>query len=292
MDRQAKPYTRNCEIQPHMVLPEGLYRMALGVEYQGSEFRGFQVQPHDERTVQGHLHAALSNIANEPITLVCAGRTDSGVHATGQVVHFDCVNPRPVKAWLMGVNTKLPDAIAVRWARHVPLDFHARFSATHRTYRYVIQNTKTRPGILRNAVTWDKRRLNLAAMDAAAQQLVGEHDFSAFRASICQANSPVRSIHYISIRQLSDYVVIEVRANAFLHHMVRNLVGVLGAIAAGEKPVAWAAQVLASRDRTQAGVTAPAAGLYLVDVGYDSAFDLPRLALGPGFMELPLHAPA
>ncbi|WP_345426752.1 tRNA pseudouridine(38-40) synthase TruA [Halioxenophilus aromaticivorans] len=264
-------------------------RVALGVEYTGSGFRGFQFQKHDTQTVQGYLHKALSNIANEAIELVCAGRTDAGVHATGQVIHFDTVAKRELKAWTMGANTQLPDGIAITWAQDVAMEFHARFSARARTYRYIIQNTSGRPAIQNGLVTWDKRRLNLGHMRAAASVLVGEHDFSSFRAAQCQARNPVREVHYIDIIDYQPYIVIEIRANAFLHHMVRNIVGVLASIAAGEKPVDWALQVLQQRDRTKGGITAPPSGLYLVDVHYPTFSRLPKAPPGPGFLQLPLQ---
>lgn len=287
--KSEKPYTANCEVLPGMVVPEGITRWALGVEYAGGVFRGFQAQPHDPQTVQGHLQRALSSIANEEITLVCAGRTDAGVHATGQVVHFDTRAKRVERAFTLGMNTQLPDQVAVRWAQPVPMAFHARFSARHRTYRYIIENTPSRPAIQNGLVTWDKRRLDVDAMAEAAGKLVGEHDFSSFRAAQCQARNPIRTIEYLTLERYQNFIVIEIRANAFLHHMVRNIVGVLSAIGAGEKPVSWVDTVLSARDRTQAGVTAPAAGLYLVSVGYPEAFTLPNTTPGPSFLPLPLH---
>ncbi|WP_317929933.1 tRNA pseudouridine(38-40) synthase TruA [Halioxenophilus sp. WMMB6] len=266
-----------------------MQRIALGVEYNGGLFRGFQVQKHDPKTVQGMLHLALSDIAAEPIELVCAGRTDAGVHASGQVIHFDTMAERPLKAWTMGVNTKLPDQIAVQWSKAVPFSFHARFSAQSRTYRYIILNSPTRPGIQNGLVTWDKRCLDLTVMRQAAALLEGEHDFSSFRAAQCQAKSPVRTIHYLKIIEHSPFIIIEVSANAFLHHMVRNIVGVLTTIAAGEKPLSWVNHVLEARDRCQGGVTAPAAGLYLVNVAYPGNFGLPGSRPGPGFLEIPLQ---
>jgi len=286
-----KTYSRNCEVLPGMAVPEGMTRWALGVEYNGTPFRGFQVQSHDPITVQGHLHTAISNVADEQIALVCAGRTDAGVHATGQVIHFDTLAQRPSRAWTLGANTQLPDAIAITWASPVNFDFHARFSAEHRVYRYVIQNTPSRPAIQNGAVTWDKRRLDLAAMRKAAAFLIGEHDFSSFRAAQCQARSPIRRVHYLEIHEIEPFIVIEICANAFLHHMVRNIVGVITTIAAGEQPVSWAQDVLNHRDRTKGGITAPAAGLYLVQVGFPSRFNLPMSRPGPGFMSLPLRQP-
>ena len=188
----------------------------------------------------------------------------------------------------MGANTKLPDSIAIRWARPAPLSFHARFSAQSRTYRYIILNTATRPGIENGLVTWDKRTFDLELMRKAANVLVGEHDFSSFRASQCQAKSPVRRIDYLQVIDLKPYIMVEVRANAFLHHMVRNIVGVLATIGAGEKKLEWAKSVLAARDRTQGGITAPAAGLYLVHVAYPAEFGLVLSNPGPSFLSHPL----
>ncbi|GAB2196082.1 tRNA pseudouridine(38-40) synthase TruA [Sessilibacter sp. MAH4] len=284
-----KEYSPNCEILPGMTVPANVRRIALGVEYDGSVFRGFQIQPHDPQTVQQALHDSLSDIANEPISLVCAGRTDSGVHASGQVIHFDLTVDRPERAWTLGVNTKLPDQIAVKWAKSVDLSFHARFSAGSRTYRYIIQNTPARPGIFNKKVTWDKRTLDIQSMYQASQLLVGEHDFSSFRASQCQAVSPIRRVHYIDIGVMHDFIIIEIQANAFLHHMVRNIVGVLLTIGAGEKPLGWMQEVLDAKDRTAGGVTAPPHGLYLVHVEYPAHFAIPTPIPGPGFLTHPLR---
>ncbi len=281
-------YTPNCEILPEMETPEGLRRICLGLEYDGQTFRGFQIQLHDSLTVQQALHDALSSIADSDISLVCAGRTDSGVHASGQVVHFDICVDRPVRAWTLGANTKLPDQIAIQWAQEVSTDFHARFSAKNRSYRYIIQNTPARPGIFNKKVTWDKRRLDIALMRQAANCLVGTHDFSSFRASQCQARSPIRTIQYIDIARIGNFIVLEIQANAFLHHMVRNIVGVLTAIGAHEKPLPWVTDVLNAKDRKAGGVTAPPHGLYLVDVEYPSQFAIPKGNPGPGFIQVPL----
>lgn len=283
---QKKHYKRNCEIVvgSELQFPEGMHRIVLGIEYAGYGFHGFQSQPHDPQTVQEGLEKALSAIANEPIKLVCAGRTDAGVHATNQVVHFDTMAKRIDRAWLRGANTQLPDGIAIRWVKHVTPDFHSRFSARSRTYRYVIYNTQTPSALLKRYVTWDRRTLDVALMVQASRSLLGEHDFSAFRAIQCQANNPVRHMKRIDISQQKDFIVIEVEATAFLYHMVRNIVGVLSSIAAGEKPVTWAAEVLESRDRQQGGVTAPADGLYLVSVDYDNNYNLPVRDKGPYFL--------
>ena len=262
-----------------------MHRIALGVEYNGSLFRGFQSQSSGVKTVQQSLEAVLSTICDEPITLVCAGRTDRGVHATRQVVHFDTQADRPLKAWLRGVNTQLTDGVSVRWAKEIIPTFHARFSARSRTYRYVIHNCLTPAALLNNLVTWDRRRFDLDAMRKASQYLIGEHDFNAFRGADCQAKTSIRHLHRIEISQQKDFIIIEVQANAFLYHMVRNLVGVLTAVAAGEKPPEWVPDVLASCDRRCAGVTAPAAGLYLVAIDYPDIFQLDNAPQGPYFIQ-------
>ncbi len=274
-------YKRNCEIRPGREFPEGMQRIALGVEYNGAAFHGFQTQKNDVATVQENLQQALSSVADEDITLVCAGRTDTGVHASEQVIHFDTLSVRPLKAWSLGVNARLPAGICVRWAKDVGPGFHARFSALSRRYRYVILNRSVRPALLSDQITWFKRPLNLEAMQQAAQSLVGTHDFSALRAAQCQAKTPIRTMHHIAFARWRDMVVVELRANAFLHHMVRNILGSLFAIGTGDKPVAWLAEVLASRDRTQAAATASSRGLYLAKIEYPDQFDLPEHAMGP-----------
>lgn len=274
-------YTRNCEIKPGREFPEGMQRISLGVEYQGSGFYGFQAQKFTDNTIQGHLHRALSTVADEPITLVCAGRTDAGVHATGQVVHFDTLSRRPDKAWTRGVNALLPDGISIQWCRHAGPGFHARFSARTRTYRYLICNSDYRPAIMARQVTWQKRPLNLPDMVTASRHLMGEQDFSAFRAAQCQARHAVRRIDSLRFAEAAGLIVMEVTANAFLHHMVRNIVGALFAVGCGDKPVDWVAEVLASRNRNLNAATAPATGLYLVAVDYPPEFSLPEPRPGP-----------
>ena len=276
-----KPYVRNGEILQEGIFPEGMRRVALGVEYNGAQFHGFQKQNSGVATVQQHLEAALSQVADETITLVCAGRTDAGVHGTNQVLHFDTLAMRPDKAWVKGVNAKLPDTISVRWAKPISPYFHARFSAQNRTYRYVICNSVTRPSLAYEQMTWERRPIDVSLMREAASHLVGEHDFTSFRATQCQAKSPVRTIKHIHIVRRGDLVVMEVQANAFLHHMVRNIVGVLLAVATGKKEVAWVEQVLAAKDRTCAAKTASPRGLHLVAVDYPAEFGLPDVLPGP-----------
>lgn len=284
----SKPYVRNGEVVADTVWPEGMSRIALGIEYKGTDYHGFQVQPNGVKTVQQALEAALSKVANETVTLVCAGRTDAGVHATNQIVHFDTLSVRPEKAWLRGTRPYLPDSISVRWAKAVAPQFHARFSAMNRTYRYLITDAKTPSGLLHDQITWASRPLNIDLMRDAASHLVGTHDFTSFRATQCQAKSPIRHINYMHIVRRGDLVILEVQANAFLHHMVRNMVGVLMAVGAGDKPPIWASEVLAALDRSAGGVTAKPFGLYLVGVEYPFDFDLPVCLPGPLFLAEPL----
>ena len=258
-------------------------RIALGIEYDGAQFFGWQRQREVE-TVQECLEKALSKIANHPVDVFCAGRTDAGVHGTGQVVHFDTDAVRPDKGWTMGVNANLPDAIAVTWVKHVPDDFHARFSATARRYRYVIYNERLRPGILNHGLSHYHSPLDADKMHQAAQCLLGENDFSSFRAAQCQSNSPNRFVHHVNVTRSGSFVVIDIKANAFVHHMVRNIAGSLITIGKGEQPVEWMAEVLALRDRTQAAETAKPHGLYLIDVDYPEEFGLPKSKLGPLFL--------
>lgn len=253
-------------------------RIALGVEYDGSDFRGWQVQQPGVRTIQGCLERALARVADHPVATICAGRTDAGVHATAQVVHFDTTAQRSARSWILGSNANLPDDISVQWACPVTDTFHARFAAMARRYRYVILNRPYRPALLRQRVAWVYQLLAVERMAAAATYLVGEHDFSSFRAVGCQAKSPVRTLYELSVQRQGNEVVIEAEANAFLHHMVRNIAGVLIAIGCGEQPVQWAGEVLAARDRTLGGVTAPAAGLCLVAVRYGDEFRLPTVS--------------
>lgn len=249
-------------------------RIALGVEYDGNAFRGWQTQP-GRGTVQDELEEALARIAGQPISVVCAGRTDAGVHATGQVVHFDTNANRPLTAWVRGVNTFLPPAVAVRWAYPVSEAFHARFSAYGRCYRYLLINRAQRPGVWHGRAGWYHHALNENAMQHAADLLLGEHDFSCFRAADCQAKSPIKLVRYAKVRRFGDMLVFDFEAGAFLHHMVRNMVGSLVYVGQGKYPPGWIGQLLASRDRTKAAPTFSAAGLYLVGVRYESHWQLP-----------------
>jgi tRNA pseudouridine38-40 synthase len=252
-------------------------RMAAILEYDGSRFSGWQRQ-NGAPTVQGYVEEALSKVADETIAVTVAGRTDAGVHACGQVIHFDTWSTRADHAWLRGANSNLPREIALRWVAEVDVHFHARYAATEREYRYAILNRPVRPTYLAGRVTHEYRPLDVARMRTAAADLVGEHDFSSFRAAECQAKHPVRELRALEVERHGELVLITARANAFLHHMVRNLAGVLMDIGAGEKDVRWAQEVLEARDRTVGGITAPPDGLYLTAVEYPAAFGIPRLA--------------
>lgn len=276
-----KPYSRNSEVTDVSFFPQGMQRFAMGIEYRGDFFRGFQTQSSDVPTVQQALEKALSDICDETIGLVCAGRTDRGVHATNQVIHFDTLAKRPERAWLGGANTRLPDGVSIRWVREVSPLFHARFSAVSRVYRYLVYNSPTPSALMKGLTTRDCRRLDIESMIHGSRCLIGEHDFTAFRGADCQARNPVRRLEKLDIQRWQDFIVIEVKATAFLYHMVRNIVGVLLAVGAGEKSAPWIASVLASRDRRCGGVTAPADGLYLVGVDYDSEYALPQRDKGP-----------
>lgn len=249
-------------------------RTALGIEYDGSRFLGWQTQPGGG-TVQDVLESALSGIADTPISVTCAGRTDRGVHALAQVVHFDTSAERPESAWVRGVNALLPEAVAVLWARRVSRDFHARYAARSRTYRYLLVNRPVRPALAARYAGWYHAPLDIAPMREAATQLLGEHDFSAFRAAECQSKSPVRTLHAIRIERYGERIEFSLRANAWLQHMVRNIIGTLVYIGAGKQPAAWAGAVLDSRDRTRAAPTFASEGLYLEAVGYESKWELP-----------------
>lgn len=251
-----------------------IHRWALGIEYDGSGFCGWQRQV-GQASVQGAVETALARIARQAVEVVVAGRTDTGVHALCQVAHFDTTVDRPESAWVRGGSVYLPEAVSIRWARPVGMDFHARFSATARRYRYVILNRRQRPALFRQHYAWVYRPLQVERMQAAARSLLGTHDFSAFRAAACQARQPVRDLRLLQVARRGEQVIIDAEADGFLHHMVRNLAGVLIAIGAGERPVAWAAEVLASRDRRLGATTAPPGGLYFVAPRYPGAFALP-----------------
>lgn len=249
-------------------------RIALGIEYHGSDYYGWQEQ-RELPTVQGILQDALSKVANEPIFLHCAGRTDALVHATGQVVHFDTKAKRHIDAWIWGTNTHLPPSVVVRWAKHVDYSFHARFTATARRYCYIIYNHPIRPAILTQTVTWCYYPLDIDRIRLAGSYLLGEQDFSSFRSSQCNSKTPMRNVTAFSIERQGDYVILEIEANAFLHHMVRNIVGVLLKIGSGLREPSWMQEVLAAKSRRAAAETAPPNGLYLTNVRYPERYGLP-----------------
>ncbi len=249
--------------------------VALGLEYDGSCFSGWQRQV-GQRSVQQSLEEALSRVADSPIRVIAAGRTDAGVHATQQIVGFTTRAQRPLLAWIRGTNSLTPASLSVRWAVPVDESFHARFGATARRYLYVIAEAEYAPAIARQYMTWARPGLLDSLMHTAAQAFVGEHDFSSFRAASCQAKSPHRCVFAIAVRRFDELVVVDVTANAFLHHMVRNIAGALMQVGRGERAPSWVAQVLQQRDRSLVGATAPANGLYLVDVRYGARFEFPR----------------
>ena len=257
--------------------------MAAVVEYDGSHFCGWQRQAHCA-SVQREVETALSRIADEPITVSCAGRTDTGVHATAQVIHFDTGARRAAHNWLLGANTQLPRSVRLQWVRDIDARFHARFSALARTYRYVIHNTARDPALLRDQVGRERRPLDVHAMASAGQLLLGERDFSAFRGAGCQSQSPRRNLMALRLWSQAQFVIIEITANAFLLHMVRNIVGALCAVGRGERPPQWIAELLASRDRSAGEATAAPTGLYLVGVHYPPQFSVPALIGGPCFV--------
>lgn len=250
-------------------------RYACGVEYDGHGFLGFQSQIQ-QPTIQDCLEKALSKVANHQIKLICCGRTDTGVSATAQVIHFDSSVDRTEYQWIMGVNTNLPQGISMIWIRPVTDEFHARFSAIQRSYQYVILNRWIRPAINRHNVTWEKSPLDAEKMHEAAQCLVGQHDFNAFRSSACQSKTSIKTVNFVNIERQNNLVIMDIAASGFLHHMIRNVIGTLLPIGRGEKPIKFMKTVLESCDRTQAGVTAPPNGLSFNIVKYPKKFNLPE----------------
>ncbi len=251
-----------------------MIRIAVGVEYDGTAYAGWQTQQHAP-SVQRVAEAAFSSVAAEPVSLICAGRTDAGVHARWQVAHFDTNARRRLRAWLLGSNSKLPSDVSISWVRQVPMHFHARYSAEARTYRYLILNRTARSAFATNRAACVFRPLDHERMARAAVFLHGSHDFSAFRSAECQANSPVRRMERLVVTRQNDWVLIEATANAYLHHMMRNIAGLLIAIGRGDSPVEWAKEVLQGRDRKRNAATAPAEGLYFWGVRYPHVFGVP-----------------
>lgn len=265
---------RSAHAPSYLALVSQVTRFALGIQYDGRPFSGWQRQ-RDVRTVQEELETSLSRVADEEVRVYCAGRTDRGVHAIEQVVHFETLKTRPDRAWQLGTNANLPSEIAVSWVKRVPEDFHARFSALSRTYQYIILNQRARPALWSGKVSWEFEALDVEKMQLAANYWLGEHDFSSFRAAGCQSKTPFRCVEYFRVERRLEYVVISVCANAFLQHMVRNFVGVLVEIGRCRKDPAWALEVLNSKRREAAGKTASPDGLYLVAVKYPELFQMP-----------------
>ncbi len=271
-------------------MPEGVTRYAAIVSYNGSAYSGFQRQK-DQVTVQGELETGLSSIANTPIVIAASGRTDSGVHASHQVIHFDSKSIRSSANWIKGTNSRLPSDISLSWARDVEPQFHARFSAESRTYRYVIGRSVSRPALLADFMTWTQYPLDTRKMSEACSYLLGEQDFSTFRGATCQSRSPCREVTRAVIYDYDDWVIFEISANAFVLHMVRNIVGSLLEVGYGRQPPHWVAALLQGRDRTKAAATAPARGLYLVAVDYPAGYSLPIAEKGPLFLPRDMGVP-
>lgn len=258
-------------------------RYALGIEYDGKIFCGWQRQK-SVASVQQTLEQALSKVANEPIEVVCAGRTDTGVSATNQVIHFTTSKIRKDVAWTLGVNTYLPKEIAVTWVKHVGDEFHARFSATARRYRYIIHNFRMRSAILSSGISECHYPLDENLMQQGAQCILGKHDFTSFRTVHCQSHSPVRTIIHCNVTRQGDFIIVDIKANAFLHHMVRNIVGSLMRVGQQQETIEWMKYVLEAKNRCLAGMMAPAEGLYFVGVDYPENFAIPKRPLGPLFL--------
>ena len=250
-------------------------KIALGIEYAGCNYYGWQTQSISP-TIQETVELALSDVANETINVYCAGRTDTGVHAIQQVIHFETSSLRKHHNWVLGVNSKLPKDISIIWALDVDDDFHARYSAESRSYQYLILNRPSRPAILNGLVTWECQELDLKKMIKASEFLLGTHDFTSFRAVSCQAKSPIRTVNKLEINKMGDWFIIDICANGFLHHMVRNIAGVLIAVGTAKEKEDWVIDVLNAKDRAAAGVTAMPDGLYLVEIEYPKRYSIPK----------------
>lgn len=280
MSEENWSYSNNCEVPEGLSLPEGTQRYALGIEYDGSKYCGWQYQDHSP-SVQEAVEKAISKVADAAIRVSCAGRTDSGVHATAQVVHFDSTAPRTARQWRLGVNANLPRDIAVQWLKPVAAQFHARFSALSRRYLYLIANTPERPALLAGKASWYRQNLDYAAMRSCLELFLGEQDFSSFRATSCQAHSPIRRVIKADLLKRGEWMALDIEANGFLHHMVRNIVGALLAVGEGELSKQELAKILAGRNRKLAPATASPDGLYLIDISYAPEFELPKLGPWP-----------
>jgi tRNA pseudouridine38-40 synthase len=255
-------------------------RIAVGLEYDGRAYCGWQSQT-SQCSIQDKVEAALSKLAQDKVSVIAAGRTDTGVHASGQIIHFDINVDRPIQSWVRGVNTFLPSDIRVLWAQEVDDRFHARFSAISRSYRYILYNHPIRPALASGRVGWFYKPLNTDMINIAMQSLIGEHDFSSFRAAECQAKSPVKIMHEAVFFHHDEYLFFDFTANAFLHHMIRNIVGALVYIGSERQPVSWLEELIKLRDRTKAAPTFSPDGLYLTNVGYDACFNLPAIKKMP-----------
>lgn len=266
-------------------------RIALCLSYNGYQYHGWQSQQSGIPTVQQAIEKALSIVANESISVICAGRTDKSVHSSYQVVHFDTTAKRDPRSWVFGCNANLPRDISVLWAGSVQEDFHARFSATSRRYNYVIFNHPIRPANFSTELTWFHSPLDASSMHSAAQYLVGKHDFTSFRAVGCQSKSPVRTLEFVNVTRYGNIVLLDIKGNAFLHHMVRNIAGVLMAIGSGKEEVDWCSEVLAARDRTKASVTAPPFGLFLIQVDYPDEFKIFKSSGAPSLIQAMINTP-
>ncbi len=277
-------YKPNCEIPPRELLPSGINRYAACVEYQGQNYSGWQRQQHCP-SVQGQIEKALSRVADQQLTVICAGRTDAGVHATNQIIHFDTSASRSERQWLLGINANLPEDISVNWVQAVTPQFHARFSAKSRRYIYLLANTPVKSALCSSFSTWWHTNLDSNAMCAAAQHFIGEHDFSSFRAAGCQARSPVRHVKSARLQCHGSWIAFDIRANAFLHHMVRNIVGTLLAVGEGKIDAADVPQLLTQKNRNLAPPTAPANGLHLVEIEYALKFGLPANLSPPPYLQ-------
>ncbi len=264
-----------------------MQRFAIGIEFCGIRYRGWQTRQAAYPSVQETIEKVLSKIADEPIILHGAGRTDAGVHATNMVAHFDTHAIRPERGWLMGANSRLPKDIAIQWIKTMDMDFHARFKAQARRYRYVVYNNPQRPALLHKQVTHASYPLDVDKMIAAAQKFEGTHNFESFRAAACQSNQPVRHVSHCRLIRHGNYLVLDIQADGFLHHMVRNIMGCLLEIGQGLYDIAHIDQIFAAQDRKAAGITAPPDGLYFIQAHYPEQFDLPKVPLGPHWLNMP-----
>lgn len=266
---------------PSIQTPIPKHTIAVGIEFNGACYRGWQRQPAGVKSVQASLEDAISQVANTKTILHAAGRTDAGVHASNMVAHFNTDANRTVHGWIRGINTLTDNDIAIRWLKHMPADFHARFKANARRYCYVILNQKYRPALLDKQVTFEYEPLDVSLMQQAVSKLVGVHDFTSFRAVACQSNQPVRQVQHAQFFQQGDLIYLDIKADGFLHHMVRNIMGTCMAIGKKQEPISWIDHLLQVKDRTQAGITAPPHGLYFVNAYYPKTYELPDVKVGP-----------